>query len=131
MAASGQATSDRLAAEMQSHAAESHLSSSACKAGWHVQDSSHLVERLQFVRLHWCLVLMQVSQGILRPVMVSIVVSIDGLRFQPGDRVKLFDCCSTQSRQGAEYRALYLLLFREFPSVPPRAPPDLRRDGVP
>merc|ERR1719174_883886 len=37
--------------------------------------------------------------------MVSIVVSIDGLRLEPGDRVEFFNGGSTETSQSSEYGA--------------------------
>merc|ERR1740121_2949331 len=47
-------------------------------------------------------------QRILCPVMVSVVVRINCLRFQSRDRVKLLDGCSAQTCQGTEYCTLNL-----------------------
>jgi len=48
-----------------------------------------LMERFEFVGLHWRLVFMQMGEGILSTIVVRIIVSIDCLRFQPSNRVKL------------------------------------------
>jgi len=48
-----------------------------------------LMERFEFVGLHWRLVFMQMGEGILSTIVVRIIVSIDCLRLQPSNRVKL------------------------------------------
>merc|ERR1740121_174276 len=47
-------------------------------------------------------------QRILGTVVVRVVVSVDGLRLQAGDRVDLLDGCGAPPRQGAEDCALDL-----------------------
>jgi len=47
------------------------------------------MERFEFVGLHWRLVFMQMGEGIFSTIVVRIIVSIDCLRLQPSNRVKL------------------------------------------
>merc|ERR1712176_648736 len=61
------------------------------------------MERLQLVGFNGCLVFVQVGERVLRTVVVSIVVCIDGLSLQPGDSVELLDGGSSQSGQSSEY----------------------------
>merc|ERR1719221_2293176 len=66
------------------------------------------VERLELVRFHRCLVLMQVRQGVLRTIVVGIVVRIDRLSLEPGNGIELLDSCCSKARQSTEHRALDL-----------------------
>mmetsp|Transcript_68621 Transcript_68621/g.196816 ORF Transcript_68621/g.196816 Transcript_68621/m.196816 type:complete len:351 (+) Transcript_68621:138-1190(+) len=66
------------------------------------------VERLQLVRLDRRLVLMQVRERVLGAVVVRVVVGVDRLRLQAGDRVELLDGRCAQLRQGPKHRALNL-----------------------
>mmetsp|Transcript_38162 Transcript_38162/g.69620 ORF Transcript_38162/g.69620 Transcript_38162/m.69620 type:complete len:222 (+) Transcript_38162:146-811(+) len=43
---------------------------------------------------------MKMRKRVFGTVVVRIVVGVDGLRFKAGDRIELFDCGSTQTRQG-------------------------------
>ena len=54
------------------------------------------VEGLQLVRLHRGLVLVQVRERVLRPVVVRIVVGVDRLGLQTRDGVELLDRRSTE-----------------------------------
>merc|ERR1740121_3031804 len=49
------------------------------------------MERLQLVRLHGRLVLVQVGQWVLGPVVVGIVVCVDSLRLEPSNRVEFLN----------------------------------------
>ena len=49
---------------------------------------------------------MQVSQRVLGAVVVSVIVRVDGLRFQAGDGVELLDGRRTQAGQGTEHSPL-------------------------
>merc|ERR550532_637626 len=50
----------------------------------------------------------QIVQGVLVPVMVVVVVLVDGLRLEAGNGVKLLDLRRSEARQGAEDGALDL-----------------------
>jgi len=66
------------------------------------------VEGLQLVRLHRGLVLVQVRERVLRPVVVRIVVGVDRLGLQTRDGVELLDRRSTEPGQRPEHRPLDL-----------------------
>merc|ERR1719160_2273701 len=66
------------------------------------------VEGLEFVGLHWCLVLVEMREGILSAVMMRVIVCVDGLCFKTGYRIKLFDCCRTQPCESTEHCPLDL-----------------------
>merc|ERR1719326_158776 len=66
------------------------------------------VERFELVRLHWRLVLVQVSERVLSTVVVGIVVGINGLGLKARNSIELLDGCRTEAGQGTEYRALDL-----------------------
>merc|ERR1719375_2870343 len=66
------------------------------------------MERLQLVGLHWCLVLVQMSERVLCPVMTCIVVGVDRLRFEARYGVELLDRRRAQSRERTKDRALDL-----------------------
>jgi len=55
------------------------------------------VERLQFIRLHWCFILMEMCKRVLGTVVVRIIVCVDGLSLQARNGVELLDCCSAQT----------------------------------
>merc|ERR1719359_2505893 len=61
------------------------------------------VERLELVGLHWCLVLVQMRERILRPVVVCIIVGIDGLCFQTCDGIKFLNGGGAQTCQRSEH----------------------------
>merc|ERR1719219_2974342 len=69
------------------------------------------VERLEFVGLHRCFVLMQVCQRILCAIMVSIIVGIYCLRLQTRNSVNLLDCCCSETCQCTEHSAFDLCNF--------------------
>merc|ERR1719443_2678322 len=58
------------------------------------------------------LILVEVSERVLRTVVVCVIVSIDRLRFQPRDRVELFDRRRAQARESTENSALNFSDFR-------------------
>merc|ERR1719399_1916784 len=64
------------------------------------------VEGLKLVGLHWRLILMEVREGVLCPVVVRIVVSVDRLCLKARDRVELLDSRRTKTRERTEHRAL-------------------------
>merc|ERR550514_1599058 len=66
------------------------------------------VERLELVRLDGRLVLVQVAERVLRAVVVGVVVRVDRLRLEAGDRVELLDRRRAEARERAEDRALDL-----------------------
>merc|ERR1719323_245631 len=66
------------------------------------------VEGLELVCLHRCLVLVQVRQGILRSVMVSIIVSVNSLGFKASYRIELLDGSGAEACEGTEDSALDL-----------------------
>merc|ERR1719321_1658623 len=70
------------------------------------------VEGLELVGLHWGLVLVQMGERIFGPVVVCIVVGIDGLRLQACDSIKLLNGSRTQTRQCSEHGALNFSDFR-------------------
>lgn len=91
------------------HASSKQRSPGALDAG---ADSTRSVEGLQLVGLHRGLVFVQVSQGVLGPVVVGIVVRIDRLRLQASDGVEFLSdspsgCCHPDggSSSGARARA--------------------------
>ena len=77
-----------------------HFSKKTCHTG--------SVEGLQLVGLHRGLVLVQVGERVLGPVVVGIIVGVDGLGLQAGDGVELLDRRGAQAGQGPEDRALDL-----------------------
>merc|ERR1719439_412748 len=77
----------------------------SCRSSSHTKNS---VERLELVGLHWCLVFVQVCQRVLRTVVVSIVVCINGLGLQACDGVELLDRRGTQTGQCPEDSTLDL-----------------------
>merc|ERR1719387_1241386 len=54
------------------------------------------MEALEFIGLHWRLILMEMRKRILCAVMVSIIVRIDGLGLQSRNGIKFLDCRSTK-----------------------------------
>merc|ERR1719213_1605899 len=56
-----------------------------------VGGSARSVEGLELVRLHRRLVLVQVAERVLGAVVVGVVVRVDGLRLEAGNRVELLD----------------------------------------
>merc|ERR1719491_1528641 len=75
------------------------------------------VEGLEFIGLDWGLVLVQVCQWVLRPIVVSIVVSIDRLCLQTRNRVKFLDGCRTQARQSTKHGTLNFRDLSIFHSI--------------
>merc|ERR1719387_1011131 len=75
---------------------------------------SNSMERLQLVGFNRCLIFVQVSEWVLCPVVVSVIVGINGLSFQASDGVKLLDGCCSQTSQGTEDRSLDLCYFGIF-----------------
>merc|ERR1740138_201662 len=69
---------------------------------------SRLVEALQLVGLDRRFILVQVRERILCPVVMGIIVSIDGLRLQTCNRVKLLDRSGTQPCESPEHGPLDL-----------------------
>ena len=67
-----------------------------------------LMERLELVRLHRGLVLVQVTERVLGAVVVCIVVRINGLRLEACDRVELLDSRSAKPRERTKNRTLDL-----------------------
>jgi len=75
------------------------------------------VEGLQLVRLHRGLVLVQVRERVLRPVVVRIVVGVDRLGLQTRDGVELLDRRGAEPGQGPEHRPLDLRHLRVLHGV--------------
>ena len=63
------------------------------------------MEGLQLVRLHRRLVLVQVRERVLGPVVVRIVVGVDGLGLEPGNGVELLDRGRAQAGQRTSKRS--------------------------
>merc|ERR550537_641677 len=75
------------------------------------------MEGLEFVGLHGRLVFVQVCEWVLCPVVVSIVVRIDGLCLQARDCVEFLDCGSTETSQSAENSTFNLCNLRVFNGI--------------
>merc|ERR1719262_1299562 len=60
------------------------------------------VERLELVGFHGSLVLVEVCEWVFRPVMVGIVVSVNGLRLETRDGIKLLDRGRPEAGEGTE-----------------------------
>merc|ERR550514_1338883 len=60
------------------------------------------------VRLHRSLVAVQRRERVLVPIVVSVIVRIDGLRLETRDGIELLDARGTQARQCTEHRTLNL-----------------------
>ena len=60
---------------------------------------------------------MQVSQRVLSTVVVSVIIRIDGLRFQTSDGVELLNGRSTQTGQCTEDGTLDFSNFRVFDGI--------------
>merc|ERR1719399_1362807 len=69
------------------------------------------VEGLKLVGLHRRLILVEVREGVLCPVVVRIVVRVDGLSLKARDRVELLDSRRAEARQRTEHRTLNLCLL--------------------
>merc|ERR1719428_1978645 len=63
---------------------------------------SSSVERLELVGFHGSLVLVEVCERVFRPVMVGIVVSVNGLGLQTRDGIKLLDGGRPETGKGTE-----------------------------
>ena len=85
------------------------------------------MERLQLVRRHRGLVVVQMRERVLGAVVVGIIVRIDGLGLQARDGIELLDGRGTEARQRTEDRALDLSNLSVLDSVNERV---LRRGGV-
>merc|ERR1719247_2591558 len=66
------------------------------------------MERLQLVSLHRCFILVQVCEWVLGTIVMRIIVGIDRLSLQTGNRVKLLDGGSTQTSECPEHGTLDL-----------------------
>merc|ERR1719189_456001 len=84
---------------------------------WNRYSHNFSMEGLQLVSLHRRFVFMQVSKWILRAIMMSVVVCVDGLGFQTRDRIELLDGRGTQSCQRTEHCTLDLCNLGIFDSV--------------
>merc|ERR1719482_1412643 len=72
------------------------------------QEIATSVERLQLVSLHRCFIFVQVCEWVLSTIVMRIIVSIDRLSFEPGNRVKLLDGGGTQTSECPEHGSLDL-----------------------
>ncbi len=75
------------------------------------------MEGLQLVGFDRSFVSVQVSQRVLSTVVVSVIVRVDGLRFQTSDGVELLDGSSTQAGQSTKDGTLDFSDFRVFDRV--------------
>jgi len=66
------------------------------------------MKALELVGLDWGLVGVQRLERVLGPVVVSVIVSIDGLGLEPGDGIELFDGGSSEPGEGTEHGTLDL-----------------------
>merc|ERR1719352_22502 len=66
------------------------------------------MERLQLVSLHRCFIFVQVCEWVLGTIVMRIIVGIDRLSLQTGNRVKLLDGGSTQTSECPEHGTLDL-----------------------
>merc|ERR1740130_625445 len=64
------------------------------------------MEGLELVCLDRGLILVQVGKRILSPIVVRVVVSINGLSFKTSNRIKFFDSGGAQPSECPEYRTL-------------------------
>merc|ERR1719198_400700 len=62
-----------------------------------------LMERLELISFHRSLIFMEMCKRILGSVMVRIVISVNGLSFQPGNGIKLLDGGRAQTRKCSEH----------------------------
>merc|ERR1719243_267037 len=66
------------------------------------------VERLQLVSLHRSFIFVQVCERVLGTIVMCIIVSIDGLSFEPGNSVKFLNRGGTQTSECPEHGSLNL-----------------------
>merc|ERR1719353_1481828 len=74
--------------------------------GWYPANGS--MERCELILRHLRLVAVDVRQGILCPVVVRIVVLVNGLRLKASDGVEFFDLGGPEPSKRAEHGALDL-----------------------
>mmetsp|Transcript_22480 Transcript_22480/g.36983 ORF Transcript_22480/g.36983 Transcript_22480/m.36983 type:complete len:237 (-) Transcript_22480:55-765(-) len=75
------------------------------------------MERFEFVGLYRRLILVQMCQWVLGPVVMRVIVCINSLRLKACDGVELLDGCGTKPGESPEHGALDLSYLRILHSV--------------